>query len=944
MSSLSSLILNQEKQWLNGYVNNFTVDGILDAQSAVITSLTINNVYVSTATVGHLSVSTENIGTSTINYLLATTASIGYLSATTASIGYLTAGTATMNAQFSTTSTINNLYSTTATILYLNANTITASNITSASMTLQNLYVIGTATFAGPVYELVTVTSTNAEFQNLIVSVQATIASENVTTSTITNLNVSSNATISSLSANTLTVGYLNVTSTATMTNLWATTTTLSLLNVQTVTVGYLNVTNTATLTNLWATTATLSSLNVQAVTVGYLNVTNTATMTNLWATTATLSVLNIGTETVSYLNATTASISNLTAGTMTVTTLALNTLTIGYLNVTSTATMTNLYANTATLNHISGGTVTISALNVLVSITATMIGSATSFIAYSPNSTLYGTSQALVRGGLVIIDDGGTSLGINIQPTGNVNLNCSGVTTSAPLFTDSMRNLTSTAPTTVTFSVIEATNITSSVSNIGTETVSYFNATTASISNLTVGTMTLTALALNTLTIGYLNVTNTATMTNLYATTSTMSTNYISGQENVIGGVYTNSIVGYTTTMPLQLASKASYIQLSAVSISASQALVTDASVNMISLAYTPLPTATTIMSRDQYANVYANSFQSVGSTVTMAGATVTLSVSSAQYLVLQGSFGNLVLPDATTLTYGSRFWINNNATGTVTLDNNSGSSVYTILPGAFIFATNVGTGSPSGTWDVHSSAPGNIQWGTNGINTLTIGYLNVTNTATMTNLFATTQTVGYLNVTSTATMTNLFATTQTVGYLNVTSTATMTNLFATAATMSILNVSTITGTTTINNGLIFQNSTASYTPTTFNYYEENVNVSAVFSGAWTQTITVAISRSGGANGDVNITLADMSNNSPAGAVQASGGIIPTRFRPTANKWFVIWGENNSAVGTLVLEVTTAGTISIGPTTSGNGTIQAFTASAAAHIFSSRVGYNLGV
>ena len=95
---------------------------------------------------------------------------------------------------------------------------------------------------------------------------------------------------------------------------------------------------------------------------------------------------------------------------------------------------------------------------------------------------------------------------------------------------------------------------------------------------------------------------------------------------------------------------------------------------------------------------------FQSVVS----AAGTTTLTVSSPQTLIITGvTTQTVVLPDATTLTRGQTFTINNNSTGVVTIQSNGGATVTTMKGNSFLTLTILNIGFSSGQWDWHWSLP---------------------------------------------------------------------------------------------------------------------------------------------------------------------------------------------------------------------------------------------
>jgi hypothetical protein len=74
--------------------------------------------------------------------------------------------------------------------------------------------------------------------------------------------------------------------------------------------------------------------------------------------------------------------------------------------------------------------------------------------------------------------------------------------------------------------------------------------------------------------------------------------------------------------------------------------------------------------------------------------------------------------MPDATTLTTGVAFVFNNNATGTLTLQDYATGSIGIITSGGAAELVLLANGTVAGTWDVHGFLPENVTWGTNALN----------------------------------------------------------------------------------------------------------------------------------------------------------------------------------------------------------------------------------
>jgi len=126
----------------------------------------------------------------------------------------------------------------------------------------------------------------------------------------------------------------------------------------------------------------------------------------------------------------------------------------------------------------------------------------------------------------------------------------------------------------------------------------------------------------------------------------------------------------------------------------------------------------------KDANGNVSANSFTPGWTSNTTASATTTLTVISSYYQRFVGTLTQtVILPDATTVSLGQGFILDNDSTGNVTLLASGGGALGTTVPGmaAFIFCENNSTaaGSWSGYMFVPGAGPsGAVTWGTSGLN----------------------------------------------------------------------------------------------------------------------------------------------------------------------------------------------------------------------------------
>jgi hypothetical protein len=127
----------------------------------------------------------------------------------------------------------------------------------------------------------------------------------------------------------------------------------------------------------------------------------------------------------------------------------------------------------------------------------------------------------------------------------------------------------------------------------------------------------------------------------------------------------------------------------------------------------------ANSVMLRDANQNVAVNRLNQSNTSIAAAGGTTALTAASSYSQTLTGT-GNqtYTMPDATTLTTGVAFVFNNNATGTLTLQDYATGAVGTITSGGAVELVLLSNGTTAGTWDVHGYLPEAVTWGTNALN----------------------------------------------------------------------------------------------------------------------------------------------------------------------------------------------------------------------------------
>ena len=125
----------------------------------------------------------------------------------------------------------------------------------------------------------------------------------------------------------------------------------------------------------------------------------------------------------------------------------------------------------------------------------------------------------------------------------------------------------------------------------------------------------------------------------------------------------------------------------------------------------------ANSVVLRDANQNITANAYFNGFTSVAASGTPITLTVGSAPVYLVTGSGGQTIqLPNATTLPNGTIFSFNNNqSSGAITVNNNSGTLVVSVPSGAYVTVVLLSNAIAAGSWDRHDQTPSNVSWSTN-------------------------------------------------------------------------------------------------------------------------------------------------------------------------------------------------------------------------------------
>ena len=129
-------------------------------------------------------------------------------------------------------------------------------------------------------------------------------------------------------------------------------------------------------------------------------------------------------------------------------------------------------------------------------------------------------------------------------------------------------------------------------------------------------------------------------------------------------------------------------------------------------------LNAASGLVAKDANGNVSYNNDSPGYTAVTTSGGTTTMTVASTYIQNFKGTSNQTVkLPDETTIPAGTAYIIDNDSTGSVTIQDSGGNTLAVGVTGAAGYFYSTSNATATGGWAGYAFMPNNVQWGSGGL-----------------------------------------------------------------------------------------------------------------------------------------------------------------------------------------------------------------------------------